>query len=226
MDVAAPRCSAAPAPRSSELLPLPLQPGPGRERGEGGMRQGGEKRERRNRKRLWGEAGVCCNPYNPGSAQVFQPESRFLPRIRSVLESEVFQSPQDPALVLLVPLVLFPGSRQSGRAGLCPWPLCQGSRCPHPAEGQPSGPVTHSSVPSPRLALVWDLQSHQQFAVGIPNPRQERLSFCPTLRRTGTLPGCTLGTDPWLKPLSSPIPKLLPGSHGNYGIPSTPCRAS
>lgn len=194
------------------------------ERGECGKE--GKKRERRNRKRLWGEVGVCCNPYNPGSAQVFHPQSCFPPRIRSVLEPEVFQSPQDPALVLLVPLVLFPGSRQSGRAGLCPWPLCQGSRCPHPAEDQPSGPVTHSSVPSPRLALVWDLQNHQQFAVGIPNPRQERLSLCPTLRRTGTLPGCTLGTDPWLKPLSSPIPKLLPGSHGNYGTPSAPCRAS
>lgn len=44
MDVAAPCCSAAPAPRSGELPPLLLQPGPGTEQGERGGNE--ERRER------------------------------------------------------------------------------------------------------------------------------------------------------------------------------------
>lgn len=172
MDVAAPCCSAAPEPRSSELLPLLLQPGPATQQGEEEL----EKVVGRDR----------C---------VFLSTSS---RVRLSLQSHIFHpgfapcwsqkclSPQVLALVLLVPLAVFPGSRQSGRARLCPWFLCQGcasqSPAPHPAEGQPGG--THQ-YPHPRLAPACPRCGIDKTTRGLccnPKSEQERSSLSPTFQ--------------------------------------------
>lgn len=160
------------APRLRCLVPASCcrsccSQGRGTEQGEGAMQKGGKGRERRNRKSLCGEIGVCSYPCNPGSVQAFTPQSHFSLRIVSLWSQKCFRAPRAWLWSCRCPWLFFQAPGKVAGPGCALGPSAKD--VPHLLRGSP---VTPSSVPSQAgtgVSKVWDLQNHQEFAVEIQN---------------------------------------------------------